>query len=69
VKWLPVGTVKRWLEMRGYGFIESAEQERDVFVHYTDIHGKYDLREGEVVEFDVINTPKGIKAINVTSIS
>lgn len=65
---MPVGTVKRWLEMRGYGFIES-ELENDVFVHYTDIQGKYSLREGEVVEFDVIDTPKGLKAVNVTSIS
>ena len=65
---MPVGTVKRWLEMRGYGFIES-DQTRDVFVHYTDIQGKYSLCEGEVVEFDVIETPKGLKAVNVTSIS
>lgn len=54
--------------MRGYGFIES-DQDKDVFVHYTDIQGKYSLREGEAVEFDVIETPKGLKAVNVTSIS
>ncbi|MEM2935906.1 MAG: cold shock domain-containing protein [Candidatus Bathyarchaeia archaeon] len=58
------GTVKRWLSMRGYGFI-TAEDGRDVFVHNSEIQGKNSLKEGEKVEFEVIDTGRGPKAIKV----
>jgi CspA family cold shock protein len=58
------GTVKRWLSMRGYGFI-TAEDGRDVFVHNSEIQGKNSLKEGEKVEFEVIDTGRGPKAVKV----
>jgi len=58
------GTVKRWLSMRGYGFI-TAEDGRDVFVHNSEIQGKNSLVEGEKVEFEVIDTGRGPKAVKV----
>jgi len=61
------GTVKRWLSMRGYGFI-TAEDGRDVFVHNSEIQGKNSLVEGEKVEFEVIDTGRGPKAVKVKTL-
>jgi len=59
------GTVKRWLDMRGFGFIATDEYEKDIFVHGSAIEGRSSLREGQRVRFDVEQSPKGPKAINV----
>jgi cold shock protein len=58
------GIVKRWLD-HGYGFIEAEGYDKDVFVHHTSLEGASELREGQKVEFDVEDTPKGPSAINV----
>ena len=58
------GTVKRWVEGRGYGFIE-VDGEDDIFVHNTDLDGTYVLMQGQKVEFDVETTPKGPRARTV----
>ncbi|NIR87917.1 cold shock domain-containing protein [Candidatus Bathyarchaeota archaeon] len=63
------GTVKRWLTLRGYGFIAPEDGSEDIFVHNSDIKGRYGLKEGEKVEFEMINTYKGPKAVNVKPIS
>ena len=62
------GIVKRWLSGRGYGFIQTDELDRDVFVHYTSLKNTRDLVEGEKVRFDLVQTEKGPKAINVETI-
>lgn len=59
------GIVKRWLSLRGYGFIACDEIEGDVFVHHSALKGRRDLLEGEKVRFDVQETDRGPKAINV----
>ncbi|MBD3206078.1 hypothetical protein GF319_07010 [Candidatus Bathyarchaeota archaeon] len=58
------GTVKRWLD-RGYGFIDVDGMEEDVFVHNSELQGAFQLREGQRVEFDVEDSPKGPRALNV----
>ncbi|MFP3951776.1 MAG: cold-shock protein [Candidatus Bathyarchaeia archaeon] len=60
------GTIKRWLSGRGYGFIEPDEGEEDVFLHTSEVQGVYLLQEGQRVEFDVEDTDKGPRAVNVT---
>lgn len=61
-----VGNVKWFDTKKGYGFIFGPEGQ-DVFVHYSNIEGAgfRGLREGEHVEFDLIQTPKGVAASNV----
>jgi len=60
------GTVKWFNEKKGYGFL-SREDGDDVFVHYSAIEKKgfKTLREGESVEFEIQDGPKGPQAINV----
>jgi len=59
------GTVKRWLNGRGYGFIGVDDREKDIFVHNSDVEGRSSLRIGERVEFDIEETNKGPRAVNV----
>jgi len=58
------GVVKRWLD-RGYGFIGVEGEDDDVFVHQSALEGAYELREGQKVEFDIEDSPRGPRAVNV----
>jgi len=60
------GKVKWFNQEKGYGFIE-VEGEKDVFVHYSAIQqeGFKTLKEGDNVEFEVVEEQKGPQAANV----
>jgi CspA family cold shock protein len=63
------GTVKWFNDSKGFGFITS-EDGGDVFVHYSELQGDgfKSLSEGQAVSFDVVDSPKGPKAANVTKL-
>ena len=63
------GTVKWFSNEKGYGFIER-EGGDDVFVHFSAIGGDgyKTLTEGQKVEFEVVQGPKGAQAANVTAV-
>ena len=64
---MPTGKVKWFNEKKGYGFI-AQESGDDVFVHFSAISGDgfKTLTEGEAVEFEITQGPKGPQAANVT---
>lgn len=64
-----IGKVKWFNNEKGYGFIEYKENE-DIFVHYSaiDVEGYKTLSEGQYVEFTLVETSKGLQAINVKSV-
>lgn len=61
------GKVKWFNNAKGYGFIEYKENE-DIFVHYSAIknNGYKTLNDGDIVEFKLINTDKGLQAKDVS---
>jgi len=64
----PEGEVKYYNLDRGFGFITSKNHEKDIFVHFSAIKAtmhRY-LQVGQHVEFDVVQTEKGLQAENVT---
>jgi len=58
--------VKWFNNAKGYGFIEQ-EGIEDIFIHYSNIekNGYKTLKEGQIVEFDLIKTNKGYQAVNI----
>ncbi len=65
-----VGRVKWFNETKGFGFIEQ-DNGPDVFVHFSAIQtdGFKTLREGQEVNFDIVEGPKGPQATNVTAVN
>jgi cold shock protein len=64
---METGTVKFFNNDRGFGFITPASGERDVFVHFSNVvgTGHKSLEDGQQVEYDVTQGPKGPEAQNV----
>ena len=65
------GTVKWFNEEKGFGFITRDDGEKDVFCHFSAIQGEgfKSLKEGQKVEFDVVQGQKGPAAENVVPVS
>jgi CspA family cold shock protein len=63
---MATGKVKWFNDAKGYGFIEQ-EGGEDVFVHFSSISGEgfKTLKEGDPVEFEITQGPKGLQAKNV----
>jgi CspA family cold shock protein len=64
---MPSGVVKWFNNAKGYGFVTPNEGEDDVFVHFSAIEmdGYKTLKEGQAVEFDIEQGPKGLHAQNL----
>ena len=65
---MATGTVKWFNESKGFGFIAPSDGSKDVFVHFSAIQGDgfRTLAEGQTVNYEVENGPKGPQATQVT---
>jgi CspA family cold shock protein len=65
-----VGTVKWFNDQKGFGFITPEDGSKDCFVHHSAIQaqGFRSLNEGDKVEFEITEGPKGPAAENVTKV-
>ncbi|MBU4561463.1 cold shock domain-containing protein [bacterium] len=61
------GTIKKVVQQRGFGFI-TVENGKDVFFHRSSAADFDSLAEGDSVEFDVEDSPKGERAANVKKV-
>jgi CspA family cold shock protein len=65
---MATGTIKWFNNKKGYGFIVRESDGKDVYVHAVDIEQagfEKDLKTGDRVQFDIMQTQKGVKAIQV----
>ncbi len=64
------GTVKWFSDQKGYGFVTPEDGSKDLFVHHSAIQGEgfKSLSEGQSVEFQVAEGPKGPQATNVVKL-
>ncbi len=67
---MAIGTVKWFNDAKGFGFITPEGGGGDLFAHFSAIQssGFKSLAEGQKVEFDVVNGPKGLQAANIKPI-
>jgi len=65
------GTVKWFDSKKGFGFIQGDEEGKDIFVHYSSIEGEgfRALKDGESVEYELVQSDKGLQAQNVRRIA
>lgn len=64
---MATGTVKWFSNAKGYGFIMTDDQKEDIFAHFSAIEmdGYKTLKQGQAVEFDITEGPKGLTATNI----
>lgn len=67
---VPEGTVKWFDDKKGFGFIEPDDAGEDVFVHYSSVEmeGFKTLEEGQRVSFEIAESDKGLRAVNVHAV-
>ena len=63
---MPIGKVKWFDKRRGYGFVEH--NEGDVFLHWSNMTDHFVPENGEMINFEIIDGEKGLKAQNITKV-
>ena len=68
---MATGTVKWFNNAKGYGFVTPDQGEQDVFIHFSaiEMEGYKTLKEGQKVQFELEEGPKGLHASNLHALS
>ncbi|MCW8891117.1 MAG: cold shock domain-containing protein CspD [Sedimenticola sp.] len=68
---MATGTVKWFNNAKGYGFVTPDQGEQDIFIHFSAISmdGYKTLKEGQKVQFELEEGPKGLHAANLQSVA
>ena len=68
---MAIGKVKWFNNAKGYGFVLPEEGGEDLFVHYSAIQmdGYKTLKAGQDVQFDIVEGPKGLHAVNIQNLA
>ena len=61
----PVGKVKKFLSNKGFGFLEVANNDRDIFFHITQVEGQNSVNEGDFLEYTLAQGKKGPQAVDL----
>lgn len=66
---MPTGVVKWFNNAKGYGFVVADDRDEDIFVHFSSIgmDGYKTLKEGQRVQFEISEGPKGLHAVAIES--
>jgi CspA family cold shock protein len=67
---MPTGVVKWFNNVKGYGFVVAEGQDEEVFVHFSTIamEGYRTLQEGQRVQFEFVQGPKGLHATSLQAV-
>ncbi|WP_193076063.1 cold shock domain-containing protein CspD [Pseudomonas sp. FME51] len=67
---MEIGKVKWFNNAKGYGFVVADGRTEDLFAHYSAIQmdGYRTLKAGQPVQFDIIQGPKGLHAVNIQAV-
>ncbi len=67
---MTTGVVKWFNDAKGYGFISPDDGSEDLFAHFSEIQmdGFHTLKEGQAVEFEVTQGPKGLQASKISAV-
>jgi CspA family cold shock protein len=68
---MATGVVKWFNNAKGYGFVTPEDGDQDIFVHFSSIEmdGYKTLKEGQKVQFDISQGPKGLHATNIQRVA
>lgn len=61
------GRVKWFNVVKGFGFV-TTDQGKDIFIHKTDVPEQLVIKEGDRIEFELAQTQKGHKAVNIAKL-
>ncbi len=65
---MPQGEVRWFNKKKGYGFVQMKYEDRDIFLHHSEIIEKFIPKESDIISFQIVDGEKGLKAKNITKV-
>ena len=63
---MTTGNIKWYNKKKGYGFVDH--EGKDIFIHHSDIEGKYKPEDNDLISFEVVSGEKGLKAQKINKV-